>query len=47
MRDWLKLDSEALLPLEMEPTAGERPLDQVEGARPEPLIEEEERQKAA
>lgn len=46
MRDRRKLTGEALFPLE-EPGIGEPPLDQVEEARPEPLIEEEEKQKTA
>jgi hypothetical protein len=47
MREWLKVIGEALLPFEAEPGAGDCPLDHVEESKPEPLIEEEERQKAA
>ena len=47
MRAWLKLAEEFLAPMEVEPGAGECPLDQVEEGRPEPLIEEEEKQKSA
>ena len=44
MRDWLKFVGEALFPAE---DLSDPPLDRVEEARPEPLIEEEEKQKAA
>jgi hypothetical protein len=47
MRKWLKPIGDELFPREGELSAGDQPLDQVEEARPEPLIEEEERQKAA
>ena len=47
MRKWLKLSGEALFPFEVEANAHDMPLDQVEETRPEPLIEEEERQEAA